>query len=455
MGHVYRLLLNWSPFWRTAVGGVCAFLLFSVPLGLLASKSIWGRLTSHSTITAFLNVASIVLVAIPVWMIVSTLYTSNIQVQMAKERQAQFEVPVGKQTQSVPDIYLIIVDGYGRADMLQNIYGYDNSQFMNFLKEKGFYVADRSTSNYPQTELSLSSMLNLQYMDEYVEGFGENSDRSALRELLQHTRVRQLLRDMGYTFIALPSATLFAQMKDADMYFSLSSGDLNEFEGLLLSSTVLGVAVESWGVDLPIQSYELHRRYVLFALEKLRQVPDIPGPKFVFAHIMSPHPPFIFDRDGGFIIPDRPYSTWDASLFPGTSAEYQRGYTDQMIFLNGKLTEVVTDILAKSANPPVIILQGDHGPGAFYNTLELDDSCLVERYSILNAYFFPDQNYELLYPTITPVNSFRVVLDQYFGADLDLLEDRNYFAGWLSPYLYTEVTDRIQPVCYALEENAK
>jgi hypothetical protein len=77
----------------------------------------------------------------------------------------------------------------------------------------------------------------------------------------------------------------------------------------------------------------------------------------------------------------------------------------------------------------------------------LDESCLRERYSILNAYYFPDQDYNLLYPSITPVNSFRVILNQYFGADMELLEDRNYFAGWLAPYQFTDVSDKINSDC--------
>ena len=255
------------------------------------------------------------------------------------------------------------------------------------------------------------------------------------------------MKDQGYTFVALPSASLLTQVRDADIYFNWRNNNSNEFEALLLSTTVMGVAAEAWGLEMPVMSYELHRRYIVYSLDKLREVPDVPGPKFVFAHIMLPHPPFIFDRDGNFTPPDRPFVTWDASLFPGTTAEYQKGYTDQLTFLNQELMGIISDILARSEKPPIIILQGDHGPGAFYNVLELDTSCLGERFSILNAYYFPDGNYQQLYPSITPVNSLRVVLNQYFGAQLDLLDDRSYFAGWLSPYVYTDVTDQIPVPC--------
>lgn len=447
MGHLYRLLLEWSPFWRTAVGGLIALVVISIPFAGLASGWVWKKIRSKKTITNFLNVTSLLLVVFPLITIASILPKESAQIQALRIRQAQTDIPVATSSASRPDIYVIIVDGYGRADFLQNIYGYDNSEFIGFLKDKGFYVADRSTPNYPQTELSLSSLLNFRYLDEYVEGFGDASGRGPLRELLQHTAVRSFLKDQGYQFVALPSAALFAQMRDADIYVGLSSSDINEFEGLLLSSSLVGVVAEAWGVNLPLQSYETHRQYILFSLDKLKEVPEMAGPKFVFAHILSPHPPFIFDRDGSFITPDYPYSSWDASLFPGAKDQYITGYTDQMTFINQKLRDVVNSILNNSVVPPVIILQGDHGPGAYYDMLELNDSCLAERYSILNAYYFPDGDYQLMYPEITPVNSFRVILDAYFGTDLDLLDDKNYFASWLSPYEFTDVTSRVDLTC--------
>jgi len=446
-GHVYRLLLETSTFWRTVPGGILALASSGLPLGILASRWAWGKLTRHETITMFLNTVSLALTVFSIWTIASTLYQSNSQVQTIREHVSRFDVKLSNSGQPLPDIYLIVLDGYGREDVLRDLYGYDNSDFVGFLKEKGFYVAGQSTANYPQTELSISSTMNLQNLDDFVSGFGSTSDRSPLRELMRNTVIRRVLHGQGYQFIALPSAALFAQIDDADIYFSLTPGDVNEFEGLVLSSTIAGVFVESWGWDLPVQSYELHRRYILFSLEKLQEVPELPGPKFVFAHLLSPHPPFIFDAKGNFTRPDYPYSTWDASLYPGTVEEYKKGYTDQMTFLNHEMIKVVNGILEKSTTAPIIIIQGDHGPGAYYDILQLNTSCLAGRFSILNAYYFPDGDYESLYPSITPVNTFRVVLNQYFGADLDLLEDRNYFAGWLSPYQFTEVSDKIDDAC--------
>ncbi|MCC6301101.1 MAG: hypothetical protein IT314_17565 [Anaerolineales bacterium] len=446
-GHVYLYLLSQTSFWRSPFGGTLAALLFTSAFLLFASRWLWGKITNRKTITTFLNVVSAALVLFSAWAIGSTLFRSSSQIQTIKDRLRDIPSPMMNGDGVSPDIYFIILDGYGREDTLRALYGFDNSDFASFLRDSGFYVVDRSTPNYPQTELSISSSMNLNYLDSFVDGFGETSDRGPLRELLQHSVLRRILEQRGYTFVALPSAALFAQMTDADVYYNAVSGGVNEFEGLVLSSTVVGVLAESWGMELPVQGYSLHKRYILSAFEALQTVPELPSPKFVFAHILSPHPPFVFDRDGNFVPPTRPYSTWDASLYTGSLDEYKKGYIDQLVFVNAEMKRVIASILEKSATPPIIIVMGDHGPGAYYDMLDLDESCLTERFSILNAFYFPDGNYDLLYPSITPVNSFRVVLDQYFGADMDLLEDKNYFAGWLSPYQFTNVSDKIDAAC--------
>ena len=55
--------------------------------------------------------------------------------------------------------------GDGGYDTLRDLYGYDNSPFLDFLRSKGFYVADKSVTNYPRTELSVASSLNMKYMN--------------------------------------------------------------------------------------------------------------------------------------------------------------------------------------------------------------------------------------------------------------------------------------------------
>jgi hypothetical protein len=248
---------------------------------------------------------------------------------------------------------------------------------------------------------------------------------------------------VGYDFVALPSATLFTQIRDADTYYKMTLGDLTEFDGLLLSSTVASIAIDALDLNVPVPSYDLHRQYIRYTLDTLKTIPEKKGPKFVFAHFMAPHPPFVFNELGNPVSSDKPYTMGDAfSGFSGSQQEYVKGYLNEVQYMNREMMDVIDTILADSEQPPIIILQGDHGPGVFFSQRELNRTCLKERYSILNAYYFPDQNYKALYPSVTPVNSFRVVLNQYFATDLPLLEDRSYFSVSNAPFEYEDVTDQ-------------
>lgn len=450
-GHIQRALFETSPFWGTPPGILVAFIAWTVPLVFLGSPWTWKRISNRAFVTSMLNFTSGFAILLPAYNTGSSLIQTTGQI-MVYENRLSSNSPITLSVPPVaPDIYLIILDAYGRQDFLQEVYEYDNSGFINDLKERGFYVAGESTANYPQTLLSLSSLLNMQYLDELTEGLEDVSSRGPIVHLLQQNQVRRSLSDAGYAFVALPSATLSTQMRDADLYVQMTWGDINEFEGLLLSSTAANLAIDAWDLNIPVPSYELHRRYILFSLDTLETMSEIQGPKFVFSHIMAPHPPFVLNQFGEEIQPSRPFNTGDASGFMGTHEEYIAGYVGEVSYLNRRLVRVIDSILATSDQPPIIIIQGDHGPGNYFNMMEPNNACPKERYSILNAYYFPDKNYDALYPTITPVNSFRVVLNQYFRANLNVLDDRNYYATWLNPYLYNDISGEIRSCDFPLK----
>ena len=443
-GHIHRFLSEKSVFWITPIGTLSALLLWTIPLALLGSRWAWSKITNRRFITSFLNATSIVAVLLPGYVtgraLIETMWWSSVY-----QNQRSTDVPIILQPQAVqPDIYLIILDAYGREDFLKEVYGFDNQEFTNYLAQKGFYVADQSSPNYPMTWFSLSSLLNMKYLDEYAQALKNTKAHGPIYDRVQHSDVRWLLQEAGYQFVALPSATFFTQMRDADTYYKMTLTDINEFEGLLLSSTIANLGMDAWNLDVPVPSYSLHRRYIQYSLETLKEIPDLDGPKFVFVHFMAPHPPFVLDEFGNAVQPDRPYNMGDTVGFTGTPEEYTTGYIGEVRFLNHQLMSVIDAIIAQSAQPPIIILQGDHGPGNYFNLSVPKNSCMKERYAILNAYYFPDGNYDSLYPSITPVNSFRVILNQFFGADLELLEDRNYYSTWSAPYDYMDVTDQSQ-----------
>jgi len=336
-----------------------------------------------------------------------------------------------------PDIYYIILDGYGRDDVLRDLYGYDNSEFTDYLKSKGFRVARQSRSNYNQTGISLASSLNMTYLDRYTVGAEHNSDdRTPLSGMIGDNAVWSFLRSQGYQFTIFATSYDLLDLRSADNYRGPEA--LSEFEGGVADMTPLAVE------GLP---YAAHRSKIRYAFEHMGDAAADPRPNFTFAHIAAPHPPFIFGANGSDVTPDEGYSMGDGSHLVSANGitwrQYRDGYTNQLAYINKCVMKCVDNVLARSKQPPIIVIQGDHGPGSLLDQEDPGHTYLTERFSILNAYYLPNSEAGDIYDTISPVNSFRVILNRYFGAGYELLPDRSYFAAWSQPYKYAAVTEAI------------
>ena len=341
----------------------------------------------------------------------------------------------------LPSIYYVILDGYARGDVLRRTYGGDNSAFLDALRQRGFYVADRSTANYSQTLLSVTSSLNLRYLDEVAAQAGAASEsRAPLMSLLRHNVMFAHVRHLGYRSCLYPSG--YAAL-DGILPVDRRNGPrwtLSGFQRLLLDTTPL----RAFGQGRV--SYAAHRARVRYTFAHAAEALEEDGPVFAMLHLLSPHPPFIFDAEGNTITPPRKYSIWDGNHFQlrgGTPAEYRAGYAAQHAFVSRELLAMVDAILNASTRPTIIVLQADHGPGLNVNLDDPADTDFQERAAILNAYYFPDSDYHALYPTISPVNTFRVISNQYLGGAYPLLEDRSYYSTWKQPFAFIDVTEQV------------
>lgn len=363
------------------------------------------------------------------------------------------QAAVVEPTEPRPDIYYIILDGYGRQDILQALYEFDNSSFLNELATRGFYVAEASSSNYIQTMLSLSSSLNLDYLQTLnADGGADLENRGDLIELVENNRVRRLLAQNGYQLVSFHNEYK-ATIASAEIYYNDSQNEiaypLTAFESILIDHSMARVlshvpALNRILIEMP---YDTHRRHILFAFDRLQQVPELDGDYFVYAHIIAPHPPFVFDEEGDVITHDTPFTLNDANYYMRDHSQksYIAGYRRQIQYVNRLLLGTVDAILQRSTTPPIIILQGDHGPGGYLHWGSLENTLPAERFGILNAYYFSDGDYSRLYPSISPVNSFRVLFNQFFGADYEVLPDRHYYSSWSFPFEFIEVTDLSLP----------
>jgi hypothetical protein len=234
----------------------------------------------------------------------------------------------------------------------------------------------------------------------------ESTKRGILWDSLQHNAVLYSFEELGYTTISFATGFPWNELEDADLYMtpdSFSVG-MTEFEVLFMNTTLARHANDLGWIDTAEITGQNFRDRTLNVFDKIDDIARMPEPTFAHIHLISPHPPFVFGPNGE---PTSPADFWNENEeYPAKL--YAKGYQNQLTFINNKMLEAVDTILANSQTRPVIVIQGDHGP--WLQTKE-------KRMRILNAYYLPGHQ-EQLHPDITPVNTFRLVFDSYFGGNL-------------------------------------
>jgi hypothetical protein len=340
-----------------------------------------------------------------------------------------------------PDIYYVVLDMYARADVLRDIYGYDNSAFLDDLTRRGFRVVPHARANYCETPPSLSALLNFSYVHQGAPAErGRGPDLRPLTEMLDHNRLFQFLRQRGYRIVTFASGVASTSMTDVDLCIDTLRGP-SEFQNALLNTTpvpLLLAAIRPSGMG----AVETHMRRIQYTFDHLADVTQLKPPIFVFAHIICPHPPFLFDHSG----PRKALPTvleWGDRIYDESSRRsYRRDYVEQLRFVNGKVTATVDALLSRARRPTVIIIASDHGPSSKTNWSSAEKTDLREKFGILLAWKLPEGQAPPEYDEISPVNIFRVVLDRCFNAGLGLLPDESYFPIYHGPEHFARVTDR-------------
>ncbi len=415
--------------WTEGIFNRSLFFATAILVGLIAFLVVRSR-RDFGGLTRVLNVVSATLVILNL--------ASAAQTLARRPRVVvDPEVKVSRQTSVRPNIYYIVFDAYTRADILEEVFSFDNSGFLSGLEARGFVVAGRSYANYNLTHQSLASSLNFTLLDVIAKDIGgASSDREPLFGMIRENRAMAFLKGQGYKLVTVSSSIEPTDIRSVDRYFGFARSE-SEFRTVLLNTTPLPLFFRR-GQDG--SSYDVHRKRILNAFRALEEAPREKGPFFLFVHIMSPHPPFVFGPNGEPVEPDYLFSMVDADrLHGGAEAavrDYIVRYREQLAFLNKKILEAVDALLSRSPEPPIIILQGDHGSRAYADLDRPEASYFRENLAILNAYHLPGDGRALVYPGLSPVNTFRVIFKHYFGAELELLEDRSAWCTWRRPYRF-------------------
>lgn len=346
----------------------------------------------------------------------------------------------------LPDVYYIILDGYAHKKTLADAYALDNSAFYGFLREKDFFLAEKSIANYSHTINSLASSLNMKYLDDVSRSYGKKMKNTGpLAARIENNEVTKFLKGKGYAFITFNSGfkpTAHNRFADAELsggvFKSMFSED-NFLPALLVQMSAMRHLQQYGGIPEAANA-----NLISFVFDKLAALPefDLPAqtgrrPIYVFAHIEAPHEPYVFDENCAQ--EKKPFT-----------------YISNLKCVNTKVMRAVGEILRKSAEPPVIILQSDHGWSPDWPPLpvaateenldKLAPELIQERMRNFIAVYAPEsQKKKSFYAAMSPVNIFRIIFDDYFGADFEHLPDKSFLVPDAAYMLdVIEVTGRVR-----------
>jgi hypothetical protein len=404
--------------------------------------------------TAVANVVALVFLAFPLPVVVPRL--------LGPQPTVTGMAPPPVTTTPGRDIVYIIPDRYARADTLERVYGFDNSEFIGYLEDLGFQLPAKATTNYPKTALALPASWNFDYLDQLLPLDELPRDEwDPAYQLAEDHLLGRFMNAAGYRYIHL--GTWFnATSKSPSAHEVLRYDGLSEFESVYRGET----AFDDYGllekigpgrrrsVDLPrndpdgppvfTRGLEFHQyNHTSFQFEELdRLAEQNPGrPRFILAHLTMPHAPYIFDVDGTLV----------SKELAAERGEYE-GYRRQLTYLNKRLTALVDTLLAgPEEEHPIIVIQADEGPdprerqleGKGFQWLQATDEQLQMKFPVMAAFYLPGADVDLP-DTFSDVNTWRMILDTYFGTDFGLLEDRIYtISDEFNLYTYYDVTDRI------------
>ena len=335
-----------------------------------------------------------------------------------------------------PNVFYIILDAYAGQYALKEFYDFDNSDFIDKLNERNFNTIKKSKSNYAFTFLSLPSSLNMKYLDNYEKN--ELSNNMELTyDMIPNNQVMKNFKEMDYQIATISSGwgtTRNFELSDITYCGTFSLIDSSQILVSILDNSI----IKSFYVKLFIDD---RRDKILCQFDRIpTALDDSNRPLFLFAHIMAPHKPYLFGPDGESL-------DTDTLEVGGLYEKRNFDYIKQLQFVNKKTLELIDKILENSNEPPIIIIQSDHGSEYPQDTTEFLK--MYEKMHNFNSYYLPNGGESMLYDDITPVNSFRLIFNYYFNGNYKILEDKSYWSE-SNPFKeegfpkFTDVTEELK-----------
>lgn len=319
-----------------------------------------------------------------------------------------------------PDIYFLLFDAMASSKSLSSQLNLDNTHLDTFLSKKGFYVAANAQANYNWTIHSISTTFNMDYLPEWIAPVMNDPKVYfwGSASILDNS-LFQILKHEGYNIKSyqpisfdnpdwqLPS--FFSELKNKHYYYKTLPGRV--WRDLFWNYARIDMDfIRKKQLSILHKRVNEKKDLLDSTLSKVKNSCTLTGaPKFVYGHFMIPHEAYIFNKNGSLRNTNE--------LINKEKGAGTIGYKKQVQYASAVIKDLVSYIQQNNKKNTVIIVAGDHG----YRTD--DGNKKGYTFQNLNAFYFPDRNYSLLYDSLSPVNTFRIILNKSFGASYSLLKD--------------------------------
>ncbi len=473
-GVCYGLLILYNPLfeWWEAVRIETAFLVIG-PLKIIAVLAIFVIVGSFVVLlrtklpltnpTIVMNVVSLTMLLPPVIDMVQYNWADSQGADPSIKGVAE-RLPIGRAgppSATLPSIYHIVLDGYGRDDIYAEYFDFDNAGLRQFFADKGFLLSLTSRSNYTQTALSFASMLNGDYLQELLGDLDSRAgkdDRAAVFSLIRDNAVFATLAKAGYRIQSYDSGYFGTDFSGTSVKTLspnhaglLGFGFLDEFQSEFLNLTPLPRILTLVVGHDRFSNFAIRRERIEFAFDNMGKPWTLGegagrnfSPTYNLVHILGPHGPHLDRADGKSFNPTEAKATGDSCAIIGeggvTPGVYIERHVNYVQYLNQRLMQAIERILQIHEQRVIILVTSDHGPGS---SCEADNllkpAYLRERTANLLALYLPDREKGAAFLSQTPVNLYRLLFNQYLGADLPLLPNKVFFSSSERPFALVDV----------------
>jgi hypothetical protein len=375
---------------------------------------------SFANATLFLNVLFVIYLGIEIW---KFFQVSNGKKLIDSDNARLADPGIIK---TAPDIYYIVMDGYPSSAYQKEILGAPYNSLDSALSLRGFYILPNSVSNYNYTIFSMASVFQMQYVDwlkDVKHATPHHISNGAIE--VERSVVPSWLEKKGYQLYNLSILNLPGHpcINDEKYYFPTNPAII--FRHTFWNAMKWQVIPALFPVYIKHLEKITQKRnrkalltYRAFNDRMLDSLSHLPSqrqdaPKFVYAHFEMPHYPYFYDSTG------KPYP--ETEIYSSTMATNKNRLSNYIGYINTRMTRLIDSIRHYGKDRNIIILQSDHGIRDIRTPHKAD---VFKNYS---AFYFPDNDYRLLYDSMSNVNTFRIVFNKYFGQRLPLLKDSSIY----------------------------